>query len=102
MIVSSFLTQYGIRIYSNDFKLMGWNEFKTLLAGLQPETPLGRIVSIRAEDDNEVIKNFTKEQRRIWSDWRSREAENRDPVDAAEFYESMKKVFVQMAGGTIE
>ena len=44
---------------------MRWSEFKSLLIGLGPNTILGRIVSIRAEDDSEVLKNFTKDQQRI-------------------------------------
>ena len=34
-----------------------------------PETPLGRIVGIRAEKDPKVIKEFTKEQKKIRNDW---------------------------------
>ena len=33
--------------------------------GIGPDTSLGRIVSIRLEDDNEVIKEFTPEQKEI-------------------------------------
>lgn len=42
---------------------MTWSEFATLLSGLMPDTPLGQIISIRAEKDKEVIKRFTKEQK---------------------------------------
>lgn len=48
---------------------MSWSEFCSLLSGLLPETPLGKIVAIRSEKDQKVIKNFTKEQRRIRNDW---------------------------------
>ena len=34
-----------------------------------PETPLGRIVGIGAEKDPKVIKEFTKEQKKIRNDW---------------------------------
>lgn len=34
-----------------------------------PDTPLGSIVSIRAEKDPKVIKDFTKDQRKIRNDW---------------------------------
>ena len=44
---------------------MKWDEFKDLLTGIGPETPLGRIVAIRAEDDKEMLKQFTPEQNRI-------------------------------------
>ena len=31
---------------------MDWIEFTTLLAGIMPDTPLGNIISIRAEDED--------------------------------------------------
>ena len=40
-----------------------------MLSGIMPETPLGRIVGIRAEKDPKVIKEFTKEQKKIRNDW---------------------------------
>lgn len=48
---------------------MSWNEFCSMLSGIMPDTPLGSIVSIRAEKDPKVLKDFTKEQRRIRNDW---------------------------------
>ena len=51
---------------------MSWSEFCTLLAGIMPETPLGQVVSIRSENDKEVLKSFTKEQHRIRNEWRRR------------------------------
>lgn len=70
LIESSFLKQYGIRLRTeND---MSYQEFCSLLSGIMPDTPLGQIVSIRAEKDKEVLKHFTPEQRRIRSEWRNR------------------------------
>ena len=34
-----------------------------------PDTPLGSIVSIRAEKDPKHIKEFTADQRKIRNDW---------------------------------
>lgn len=51
---------------------MSWGEFGTLLAGIMPETPLGQVVSIRSENDKDILKNFTKEQHKIRNEWRSR------------------------------
>jgi hypothetical protein len=67
LIESSFLKQYGIRLRQDDD--MSWSEFCSLLSGIMPDTPLGKIVEIRAEKDPKVIKNFTKDQRRIRNDW---------------------------------
>lgn len=98
LIVSSFLAQYGIRILSPDLKTMSWDEFKALLSGIGPDTPLGRIVTIRAETDKEIIKNFTKDQHKIWSEWRSRQAENTSQEATDEFLRMMLDGFKAMAG----
>lgn len=96
LIVSSFLSQYGLRIYSSDFDSVNWDEFAALLAGLDHKSALGRIVMIRAETDKDVIKNFTKEQRRIWSDWRARRAGSVSAKDVMSFCEDMKKAFMNI------
>lgn len=69
LIESSFTKQYGIRLRQNGS--MQWDEFCTLLAGLMPDTPLGQVVSIRAEKDPKTIKQFSSTQRKIHNDWRS-------------------------------
>lgn len=70
---------------------MSWSEFCTLLTGIMPETPLGQIVSIRSEEDKEMLKNFTKEQHKIRNDWRNRVNPIRDMSDE-EKEEEIKKV----------
>lgn len=97
LVVASFQTQYGIRL-SKELKEMKWNEFCMLLSGLQPETPLGRIVSIRAEDDKEILQHFSKEQRRIRSEWRNRQAKMISVNERDAFLEQMKQALIKMAG----
>lgn len=75
-------------------------EFKALLAGLGPDTALGRIVSIRAENDKDVLKHFSKEQRRIRNEWIQRKAKNKTKEDVESVLESLKNAFIYMAGGT--
>lgn len=70
---------------------MSWSEFSTLLAGIMPETPLGQIVSIRSEEDKDMLKNFTKEQHKIRNDWRNRVNPIRD-MSNEEKEEEIKKV----------
>lgn len=48
---------------------MSWQEFCTLLSGILPETPLGKIVAIRAEKDPKVLQKFTPEQKRVRNEW---------------------------------
>lgn len=65
------MTQYGIRLRETD---MQWDEFCTLLSGIMPKTPLGQVVSIRSEEDKEVLKTFNDHQRKIRQDWRRKQA----------------------------
>lgn len=97
LVAASFQTQYGIRL-SRELNGMKWNEFCMLLSGLQPETPLGRIVSIRAEDDKEILQHFSKEQRRIRSEWRNKQAKMVSVNERDAFLEQMKQAFIKMAG----
>lgn len=73
---------------------MKWGEFKALLAGISPETPLGRVVSIRAEDDKEVLKHFTREQRRIRNEWRGRKAKEMTEQERQQALEQLKQAFI--------
>lgn len=75
---------------------MGWDEFKSLLAGIDPETPLGRIVAIRAETDKDVIKNFNKDQKRIYNEWRNRKVESMTPATYEQEMADLEKMFAQL------
>ena len=82
---------------------MRWSEFKSLLIGLGPNTILGRIVSIRAEDDSEVLKNFTKDQQRIRNEYRLMKAKRPgNKKEAEKASEMFEKVFWEMAGLNIK
>ena len=70
LVEASFAQQYGIRLEREHE--MSWTEFGNLLNGLLDTSPLGQIVSIRAETDPERLKAFTKDQNRIRSEWRSK------------------------------
>ncbi len=89
MIEASFATQYGIRLRQEEE--MSWSEFCSLLAGIMPKTPLGQIVSIRAEEDKDMLKNFTEDQHQIRNDWRNRNNPVADMTDE-EKEEKIKEV----------
>lgn len=78
---------------------MPWEEFKQMLAGISPDTPLGRIVSIRSEMDEKVLKHFTPEQKRIRDEWISRKVKKMSPKDTENILEGFKQMFISMAGG---
>lgn len=57
---------------------MPWDEFCDLLAGLDDTTPLGKMVSIRLETDEEIINAFTPDQKRIHDDWQKKQVMQTD------------------------
>jgi hypothetical protein len=81
LIEASFAQQYGIRLRKEED--MPWGEFTTLLGGLNGETPLGHIVSIRSEKDSEKIKKFSPQERKIRNEWRTKH--RRIITDTAEY-----------------
>ena len=80
---------------------MSWDEFTDLLSGISPGTALGRIVAIRAEENEDILKHFTPEQRRIRIEWRTRQAMKVSEEDRDKFLEAMKQAFIDMAGGAM-
>ena len=75
---------------------------EAMLIGIAPDTALGRIVSVRAEDRKEYLENFTPEQHRIRNEWKSKHAEfiknhtTKEQMDAQ--LDAMKMAFMRMAG----
>lgn len=76
---------------------MTWGEFCNLLSGIMPETPLGNIVSIRSEKDSKILKNFTKQQKKIRSDWKNRNAKNTDKQSYDQAMKNFENMFRAMA-----
>lgn len=72
LIEASFAQQYGIRLRHEPY--MPWSEFSALLTGLNHETPLGQMISIRSEDDKDMLKNFSAKEKKLRNEWRSKEA----------------------------
>lgn len=56
---------------------MDYKEFTVLLNGLTEDTPLGKIISIRCETDEDVIRNFSEGQKRIYDEWKQKQFELR-------------------------
>lgn len=77
---------------------MTWDEFRSLLAGLSPDTALGRVVAIRAEKDEKVIRHFTKDQQRIYAEWRDRSAKEMSQSAFEKEMDGLEKMFASMYG----
>ena len=82
----------------SDIKKMRWSGFRSLLVGIGPDTVLGRIVSIRSEEDRDILKNFTKDQMRIRNEWRLRHTRTMSKKGAKKAIEGMERAFLRMAG----
>ena len=96
LIVASFQTQYGIRL-AKDLGGMSWREFSYLINGLSGDTPLGRIVRIRAEDSPEELKNFTPEEKRIRNDYRRKMAKQKPQKDVDNAIERFRQAFIRLS-----
>lgn len=102
LIISSFQSQYGLRLSHELPAGMKWDEFASLLSGLGPDTALGRIVAIRTEEDKDILKNFTPEQHRIRNEWKRRRAKQiaktADKVQIQDQMNLIKMGFLSMDG----
>lgn len=96
LIEASFLKQYGIRLRTEDD--MSWSEFCSLLSGIMPDTPLGQVVTIRSEKDPKVLKNFTREQKRIKNEWsKCKQSKLKENPDAYhDYWMNLQQAFKSM------
>lgn len=90
--------QYGLRIQSDEFASMGWDEFADLLSGLNDETPLVKVAMIRTEMDRERIRAMTPEQRRMRADWQRARAKKRPKAEVDAFLRMMQEAFKSAYG----
>lgn len=81
---------------------MSWDEFSTLLAGLNGETPLGYVVSIRSETDKDRLKQFSPAERKIRNEWRARHrvvvTDKTENQKALENFHALFKALAQEGG----
>ena len=89
LVESSFAMQYPTKDLYDD--KMDWIEFTTLLAGIMPDTPLGNVISIRAEDDADTLEHFSEEQHRIRDEWRDKQTQRM--IESMNKEEVMKEVY---------
>lgn len=67
------------------------------MEGLSGDSPLGQLISIRAEKDPEKLKQFTPQQRKIRNDYLSKQAQHKTAKQVKEVLENMKIAFERMA-----
>ena len=76
---------------------MSWREFSYYINGLSGDTPLGRIISIRAETDPEIVKSMTVDEKRIRNEYRKKIALHKTEEECEKAYEGFKQAFIGMA-----
>lgn len=67
LIEQSIAKQYGV--LPSEQENLRYTDWAKMVGGLMDDTPLGRVVAIRAETDREVIRRMTADQRKIRSEW---------------------------------
>lgn len=68
-----------------------------LINGLSGDTPLGRIISIRAETDPDTIKHMTEDEKRVRTEYRRKMAFKKTDKDCDRALDEMKQAFMNMA-----
>ena len=67
LIEQSIATQYGI--LPMDQAELPYSEWSKLVSGLVDDTPLGRVVAVRGEQDPKVVAKMSPWQKNIRSEW---------------------------------
>lgn len=68
-----------------------------MLQGLSGDTPLGRMVSVRAENDPDRLKEFTPEQRKIRNEYRRKIAQKKSNREVTDAIEQFKQAFIGLS-----
>lgn len=69
LIEQSIAKQY--HILPSEQGDLSYSDWAKLVSGLMNDTPLGKIIEIRSEDDADIIKNMTSEQLAIRNEWQN-------------------------------
>ncbi|MBQ7755974.1 MAG: hypothetical protein IJ401_01565 [Oscillospiraceae bacterium] len=103
LIKQSIAKQY--HILPSEQEELHYSDWLNLVAGLMDDTPLGRVVQIRCENDKDVIANYTNHEKKIRSEWISfRDSQiqknytEKEKIDVAAYFE---KLFTDMLGGGV-
>ena len=101
LIEQSIAAQYGV--LPGQQGDLPWSEWAKLVAGLMDNTPLGRVVAVRAETDRKVIAKMTPWQKRIRTGWQrylaGKQMHTRDPAELRREMLGLQKAMAKLFGG---
>ena len=70
-----------------------------LVAGLSTQTPLGQTVAVRMEQDKEIIRRFSPQQKKVRAEWQNFLAARAfGSDDAKKNLQNLQMAFKQMYG----
>ncbi|MBR1724046.1 MAG: hypothetical protein IJ723_03385 [Ruminococcus sp.] len=100
LIAQSIAKQY--HILPSEQEELSYSDWSQLLSGLMHDTPLGRVVTIRAETDRKVIERYGTFEKRIRSEWRQFRASQLEheytETDRLEVARKFEEMFAKMFG----
>lgn len=74
-------------------------EWSRLVGGLMDDTPLGRVVAARCEQDRERIKQFSPWQRQVRAEWAAFRARKKAPEELRQEMAQLQRALARMFGG---
>lgn len=96
LIEQSIAKQYGV--LPSEQGALKYSDWAKMVSGLMDDTPLGRVVAVRSEKDQEMIRHMNKWQKQIRVDWTAFRASSRPQVDATEAKKQMAALENMLAG----
>ena len=100
LIEQSIATQYGILPAAQGD--LPYPEWAKLVGGLMDDTPLGRVVAVRAEQDPQIIAKMGPWQKRIRSEWQrflAGKAQKQDPAALRRQMRDLEAMIARAFGG---
>ena len=101
LIEQSIAKQYGVLPAQQ--KEISWKDWKKLVSGLMDDTPLGRVVAVRSEQDRDRIKQFSPWQQQIRAEWvafrTNRILEVTPETELRQQMDSLEKMLAKAFGG---
>lgn len=82
--------------YEPDITYAEWESF---MVGLLPDSPLGKVISIRSEKDTQRIREFTKDERRIYDEWQSFRMKQISEEEEQKMMRNLERMIASMFGG---
>ena len=97
LIEQSIAKQYGV-LPSRQGELK-YSDWAKMVSGLMDDTPLGRVVQLRTEQDKAVLKRLTKEERQMRAEWAAFQRARRGPDHSETDITQLETMIAALFGG---